>query len=71
MFPAEDALRSLQMMVNEAGISVAVSDDLLKLEDVAVLARCEADPTPLPASREQLIALLDSFHALVRRKVGD
>jgi HEPN domain-containing protein len=58
--PRIHALESLLEMVNETGITVVVPAELLKLEDFAVFARYEADPTPLPASREHLIALLDS-----------
>jgi hypothetical protein len=35
-----------------------------------VLARYDADPTPLPAERERLLELLDALHGELRRRVG-
>jgi predicted nucleotidyltransferase len=43
---------------------------LLALDDFAVLARVDADPTPLPADRARLLDLLDALHQELRRRVG-
>jgi hypothetical protein len=68
--PRIHALDQLHRITREAGIKVRVPVVLLKLEDFAVLARYEADPTPLPASREVLQVLLDQLHQDVCARVG-
>ena len=43
---------------------------LQALDDFAVVARYDADPTPLPADRARLLDLLDALHQELRRRVG-
>jgi len=43
---------------------------LQELDDFAVLARYDAEPTPLPADRRQLLELLDEFHTEVRQRLS-
>jgi len=40
--------------------------ELLVLDDFAVLARYDAEPTPLPIERRLLLEQLEAFHAEVR-----
>ena len=68
--PRTHPLGPLHRMVREAGISVGVPAELLQLEDFAVLARYEAAPTPLPATREELQGMLDQLYQVVLERVG-
>jgi len=84
MSPAEDALlvlhgqeplrsHSLQRLLQElalCGDSQVLAPELLDLDDFAVLARYEAEPTPLPADRRRLLELLQSLVAEVRQPQG-
>jgi hypothetical protein len=47
-----------------------LAPELLGLDDFAVLARYDAEPTPLPAERERLLELLEALHGELRRRVG-
>lgn len=46
-----------------------LAPELLALDDFAVLARYDADPTPLPADRARLLTLLDALHQELIRRV--
>lgn len=84
MSRAEDALlvlhgqepprsHSLQRLLQElalCGDSPVLAPELLDLDDFAVLARYEAEPTPLPADRRRLLELLQSLVAEVRQRQG-
>jgi hypothetical protein len=47
-----------------------VAPELLELDDFAVLARYDAEPTPLPAERRLLLEPLEAFHAEVRQRLS-
>jgi len=47
-----------------------VAPELLELDDFAVLARYDAEPTPLPAERQLLLELLEAFHAELRQRLS-
>jgi hypothetical protein len=42
----------------------------LELDDFAVLARYDAEPTPLPGERLRLLELLEALHADVRQRLN-
>ena len=52
------------------GVSLTLAPELLGLDDFAVLARYDADPTPLPADRKRLLELLDALHNELRRRTS-
>jgi len=47
-----------------------VAPELLELDDFAVLARYDAEPTPLPVERRLLLEQLEAFHAEVRQRLS-
>jgi hypothetical protein len=47
-----------------------VAPELLELDDFAVLARYDAEPTPLPAERRLLLEQLEAFHAEVLQRLS-
>jgi HEPN domain-containing protein len=64
---------SLQRLIQElegCGETITLAPELLALDDFAVLARYDADPTPLPADRARLLTLLDALHQELRRRTG-
>ncbi len=64
---------SLQRLIQElegCGETISLAPELLALDDFAVLARYNADPTPLPADRARLLTLLDALHHELRRRSG-
>ncbi len=76
MAPAEEALwllrRLLLRLVQEregCGEPMMLVQELMKLEDVAMLARDDADPMPLPADRQRLLKLLEALHQELRLRV--
>ncbi len=50
--------------------SLAVAPLLLDLDDFAVLARYDAEPTPLPGERLRLLELLEELHLDVRERLN-
>ena len=52
------------------GETLGVAPQLLELDDFAVLARYDAEPTPLPAERRLLLEQLEAFHAEVRLRLS-
>ena len=67
MTPAEDARCCC---AEGCEVSIPLAPELLGLDDVAVLARYDADSTPLPADRERVLELLDARHDALRRRTG-
>ena len=67
MPPAEDARCCC---AEGCEVSIPLAPELLGLDDFAVLARYDADPTPLPADRERVLEMLDALHDELRRRVG-
>ncbi len=64
---------SLQRLIQEqegCGETITLAPELLALDDFAVLAGDDADPTPLTADRARLLTLLDALHQELRRRVG-
>lgn len=79
MTPVEDAQlllprsHSLQRLLQElegCGDPFTLEPELLGLDDFAVLARYDADPTPLPADRQRLLQLLEALNEELRSRVG-
>ena len=68
MAPAEDAL--LLQDLAGCGETMTLAPELLDLDDFAVLARYDAQPTPLPADRQRLLQLLEALHQELRLRVG-
>ena len=52
------------------GEPITLVPELLGLDDFAVLARHDADPTPLPADRQRLLELLEALNEEMRSRVG-
>jgi HEPN domain-containing protein len=64
---------SLQRLLQElasSGETLGVAPELLELDDFAVLARYDAEPTPLPAERRLLLEQLEAFHAEVLQRLS-
>lgn len=68
--PRSHSLQRLIQDLEGCGVSIMLAPELLGLDDFAVLARYDADPTPLPMERERLLELLDALHGELRRRVG-
>ena len=63
---------SLQLLLQEleaCGESIHLAPELLELDDFAVLARYDADPTPLPAERRLLLELLEDLQADLQQRL--
>jgi HEPN domain-containing protein len=68
--PRSQSLQRLIQDLESCGHAITLAPELLALDDFAVLARYDADPTPLPADRARLLTLLDALHQELRRRVG-
>jgi HEPN domain-containing protein len=68
--PRSHSLQRLIQDLESCGDAITLAPELLALDDFAVLARYDADPTPLPADRARLLTLLDALHQELRRRVG-
>lgn len=63
---------SLQRLIQElaaCGENVHLAAELLDLDDFAVLARYDAEPTPLPAGRSLLLELLEELHGEIQQRI--
>jgi len=75
MTPAEDArllLKAVLVLIQDleaCGETIPLVPELLALDESAVVARYDADPTPLPADRARLLTLLDALHQELIRRV--
>ncbi|MFW6732708.1 MAG: HEPN domain-containing protein [Synechococcus sp.] len=67
--PRSHSLQRLLQELADCGDTPAVALLLLELDDFAVLARYDADPTPLPGERFRLLELLEALHAEVRQRL--
>jgi HEPN domain-containing protein len=68
--PRSHSLQRLLQELVRCGETLAVAPELLELDDFAVLARYDAEPTPLPAERRLLLEQLEAFHAELRRRLS-
>ena len=68
--PRSHSLQRLLQELARCGETLGVAPELLELDDFAVLARYDAEPTPLPAERRQLLKQLEEFHAEVRQQLS-
>jgi HEPN domain-containing protein len=68
--PRSHSLQRLLQELARCGETLVVAPELLELDDFAVLARYDAEPTPLPAERRQLLKQLEEIHAEVRRRLS-
>jgi len=68
--PRSHSLQRLIQDLESCGDAITLAPELLALDDFAVLARYDADPTPLPADRARLLTLLDALHQELLRRVG-
>jgi HEPN domain-containing protein len=68
--PRSHSLQRLIQDLEGCGDPITLAPELLALDDFAVLARYDADPTPLPADRARLLTLLDALHQELLRRVG-
>jgi len=68
--PRTHSLQTLIQGLEACGETIPLAPELLALDDFAVLARYDADSTPLPADRARLLDLLDALHQELRRRVG-
>lgn len=67
--PRSHSLQRLLQELAACGETPSIASELLDLDDFAVLARYDAEHTPLPAERQLLLDLLEAFHAEVRRRL--
>jgi len=66
-----DALADgLALIFVSQGETLGVAPELLELDDFAVLARYDAESTPLPAERRLLLEQLEAFHAEVWQRLS-
>ncbi|QPN62597.1 HEPN domain-containing protein [Synechococcus sp. CBW1004] len=68
--PRSHSLQRLVQQLECCGEPIKLAPELLELDDFAVLARYDADPTPLPADRQRLLALLEALHQELCLRVG-
>jgi len=68
--PRSHSLQRLLQELARCGQTLGVAPELLELDDFAVLARYDADPTPLPAERRRLLELLEAFYAEVSQRLS-
>ena len=68
--PRSHSLQRLIQDLEGCGDAITLAPELLALDDFAVLARNDADPTPLPADRTRLLTLLDALHQELLSRVG-
>jgi len=59
--PRSHSLQRLLQELARCGETLGVAPELLELENFAVLARYDAEPTPLPAERRLLLVQLEVF----------
>jgi HEPN domain-containing protein len=67
--PRSYALQLLIQALAACGETVPLAPELLDLDDFAVLARYDAEPTPLPAERSQILELLTALHREVQARM--
>lgn len=67
--PRSHSLQRLLQELEACGESVLLAPELLELDDFAVLARYDADPTPLPAERSRLLELLEDLQADLQQRI--
>ena len=68
--PRSHSLQRLLQELARCGETLGVAQELLELNDFAVLARYDAEPTPLPAERRLRLETLEAFHAEVRQRLS-
>ena len=68
--PRSHSLQRLIQELEDCGETITLVPELLALDDFAVLARYDADPTPLPADRSRLLELLEELHQELLSRVG-
>jgi hypothetical protein len=68
--PRSHSLQRLQQELAACGETVLLAPELLDLDDFAVLARYDAEPTPLPAERSRLLVLIEALHSDLRRRLS-
>jgi HEPN domain-containing protein len=68
--PRSHSLQRLLQELARCGETLGVAPELLELDEFAVLARYDAEPTPLPAERRLLLETIEAFHAEVRLRLS-
>jgi HEPN domain-containing protein len=68
--PRSHSLQRLLQELARCGETLGVAPELLDVDDFAVLARYDAEPTPLPAERRLLLEPLEAFHVEVRQRLS-
>ncbi|WP_255121054.1 HEPN domain-containing protein [Synechococcus lacustris] len=59
--PRSHSLQRLLQELAECDQVVLLAPELLELDDFAVLARYDSEPTPLPAERRKILELLEEL----------
>jgi HEPN domain-containing protein len=68
--PRSHSLQRLLQELATCGDRPTVASLLMALDDFAVLARYDAEPTPLPGERLRLLELLEELHLDVRERLN-
>lgn len=68
--PRSHSLQRLLQELDACGERLTLAPELLELDDFAVQARYDADPTPLPADRQRLLELLEALHSELRARLA-
>jgi HEPN domain-containing protein len=67
--PRSHSLQRLLEELEGCGERLTLAPELLELDDYAVLARYDAEPTPLPSERERLLQCLEALHQQLRLRI--
>ena len=68
--PRSHSLQRLLQELAACGETVQLAPELLDLDDFAVLARYDAEPTPLPAERSRLLELVKELYGDLQSRLN-
>ncbi|MEY4355831.1 MAG: hypothetical protein RLZZ89_899 [Cyanobacteriota bacterium] len=68
--PRSHSLQRLVQELVECDEVLLLAPELLELDDFAVLARYDSEPTPLPTDRSQILLLLEALYEKLRQRLS-